>query len=131
MSVLDFLKPSDDEFMTAYYWEHIPKPNERREEGRQTFRYSKVTGSENRFNTVATNVRLDTLTYRIRTCDDCGFKIGGVVSTQNGEFWMIESVMRDEQTQGNEEALLFWKSGVKNEYILYLRSLDNPWSIGK
>lgn len=131
MSFLDFLKPSDDEFMTAYYWDKVPKPTERREEGRQTFRYSKVTGSENRFNTVVANMRLDSLTYRIRTCDDCNFKIGGVVSTQNGEFWMIETVTRDEQMEGNEEALLTWKTAVRNECILSLRSLDNPWGFGK
>lgn len=130
MSVLDFLKERDDEPMTGYYYTKAPKPGTVQETGRVTFHYSKATARQQRFGTVITNVRLDSEIYTIRTCDDCGFKIGGYVFTQNGLFWIIEEIHHDEQTKGNEEALLLWRSAVKTEFILRLRRIDNPWGIG-
>jgi hypothetical protein len=130
MSFLDFFKPHDDEYMTGYYWDKRPTPNVYREEGRQTFRYSKASAKEKQFNTVMQNMRLDSERYSIKTCDDCGFKINGYISTQNGLFWVIEDIIHDEQTAGNEEALLQWKSAVKTEFVIRLRRVDNPFEIG-
>ena len=130
MSVLDFMKPHDDEYMTGYYWEKAPRPDQVQEQGRQTFHYSKTSARQRTFNTVMQNMRLDTERYTIKTCDDCGFKANGYISTQNGLFWVIEEVMHAEQTAGNEEALLAWKNAVKTEFIIRLRRIDNPWGIG-
>lgn len=135
MSVLDFLKAHDDEFMTGYYYDYKPDPRhtfaQQQQEGKHEFHYSKVTGKERRFSTVLTNVRADTERYTIKTCDNVGFKIGGYVSTQNGDFWKIEDFVHDEQTEGNEESLLLFKQAVKSEYILRLLKVENPWGIGK
>ena len=76
------------------------------------------------------NMRLDSERYSIKTCDDCGFKINGYISTQNGLFWVIEDIIHDEQTAGNEEALLQWKTAVKTEFVIRLRRVDNPFEIG-
>lgn len=129
MSVLDFLKENDDEYMTGYYYEKAPKPGQMQAPP-QKFHYAKATARQRIFGTVMTNLRLDTERYTVRTCDDCGFKIGGYVSTQSGLFWLIEEVTHDEQTDGNEEALLMWKEAVKTEFVLRMRRVDNPWGIG-
>lgn len=135
MSVLDFLKESDDEFMTGYYYNYKPDPRhtfeQKQEEGREVFKYSQVSGQEKRFSTLLTNVRADTERYAIKTCDDVGFKIGGYVSTQNGGFWKIEDFICDEQTQGYEEALLLFRQSIKKEFVLRLIKVENPWGIGK
>lgn len=130
MSVLDLLKPHDDEYMTGYYWEKAPRPDQIQEQGRQTFRYSKTSAKQRTFNTVLQNMRLDTERYTIKTYDDCGFKVNGYISTQNGLFWIIEEIIHDEQSAGNEEALLAWKHAIKTEFIIRLRRVDNPWGIG-
>ena len=134
MSVLDFLKESDDEFMTGYYYDFKPDPRhtyaQQLQEGRWEFKYSKVSGQERRFNTVQSHVRADSERYTIQTCDNVGFKIGGYVSTQNGKLWKIEDFVKDEQTDGNEEVLLLFKESVKTEYVLRLIKVENPWGIG-
>lgn len=116
--------------MTGYYWDKSPRPNQTQEQGRQTFYYAKASAHQRTFNTVMQNMRLDTERYTIKTCDDCGFKVNGYISTQNGLFWVIEEVIHDEQTNGNEEALLTWKTALKTEFIIRLRRVDNPWGIG-
>lgn len=131
MGALDFFKPRDDEYMTGYYWDKKPQKGAVMENGRQTFHYSKASAKEKQFNTVMQNMRLDSERYSIKTCDDCGFKVNGYISTQNGLFWTIEDIIHDEQTAGNEEALLMWKNAVKTEFILRLRRVQNPWGIGE
>lgn len=130
MSMFDFFKPGDDEFMTGYYWDKRPSPDKPMLEGRKTFRYSKAAAREKQYNTVLQNMRLDSERYSIKTCDDCGFKINGYISTQNGLFWTIEDIVMDEQPTGYEEALLQWKSAIKTEFVIRLRRVDNPWEIG-
>lgn len=134
MSVLDFLKEKDDEYMTGYYYDKAPNPKhtaeQQAEELPHKFHYSKASAKERQFNTVMQNMRLDSERYSIKTCDDCGFKINGYISTQNGLFWTIEDIVHDEQTAGNEESLLLWKNAVKTEFILRLRRVNNPWGVG-
>ncbi|MBQ8394501.1 MAG: hypothetical protein IJX49_02895 [Clostridia bacterium] len=130
MSVLDFMKERSNEFMTGFYWDKCPKPTQIQTEGRQTFHYAKASPRQRQFGTVLQNMRLDSHYYTIKTYDDCGFKVNGYVSTQDGNFWCIEAITHDEQTAEDEESLLLWESAVKTEYILRLRSVQNPWGIG-
>ena len=135
MSVLDFLKERDDEYMTGYYYAYKPNPTHTQaqqfQEQRQVFHYARVTATEKRFNTVLSNLRADTERYTIKTCDDVGFKVGGYVSTQNGSFWKIEDLTHEEQTEENKEALLLFKRSIKTEFVLRLLKVDNPWGVGK
>lgn len=134
MSVLDFLKEHDEEYMTGFYYAYKPDPThsieQKQEEGAKVFRYSKAEGRRRIFDNVLVNMRSDTERYVIKTCDDCGFKIGGYVSTQNGLFWTVEDITCEEQTKGNEETLTMWRRAIKTEFILRLRRVDNPWGIG-
>lgn len=134
MSVLDFLKPHDDEYMTGYYYENRPNPThtpaQQAHEDGQKFHYAKATGKQKRYFTLM-NIRADSETYTIRTCDDCHFKNGGYISTQNGLFWCIDEIVHEEQTAGNEEALLLWTNAVKTEFIIRMTRVDNPWGIGR
>lgn len=133
MSVLNFLKLRDDEYMTGYYYDFKPDPThtieEQLEEGRKVFRYSKAENQRKNYDTFM-NMRSDSATYAIKTSDDCGFKIGGYVSTQNGLFWIIQEIILDEQVDGNEEAFMMWKKPIKTEFLLRLSRVDNPWEIG-
>jgi hypothetical protein len=130
--MFDFFKDRSDEFMTGYYWVKYPSPTvHQEEEGRISFNYSKAAARQKTYNTELQNLRLDTERYSIKTCDDCGFKIGGYVSTQNGAFWIIEDIVADEQTTETEEALLMWKESEKTERVIRLRRYQNPWEIAK
>jgi hypothetical protein len=131
MSVLDFMRNHSEEYMTGFYWDKCPKPTQDPSNGRQEFPYSKASPRQKQFATVMQNMRLDSHYYTIKTHEDCGFKVNGYVSTQDGEFWVIEAITHDEQTAEDEESLLLWKKAVRTEYVLRLRNVQNPWGIAQ
>lgn len=126
MDVLDFLVKKDKETMTAFYY---PKNPRSIEDGRIPFAYERVDHRRINFATITPNLRSDEETYTIRTNDDCGFKIGKYVSTQDGCMWVIREIMHDEQAQGSEEALLYFKKVVDSVFTIRMVRAENPWGI--
>ena len=128
MDFLDLLNPKTEYYLTGYYYPYYPSTPE---DGRVTFNYKQVNPYSRAFGTVLDNVRLDNETYALKTNEDCGFKIKGFISTQDGAFWSIAEIVHNEQVPGAEEALRFFKTVVQSEYLIRLIRADNPWEIGK
>lgn len=131
MDFLDLLNPKTDYYLTGYYYAKKPKPADPPDIGRITFAYRQINPYSRAFGTVLDNIRLDSETYAIKTNEDCGFKINGFISIQDGSFWTIAEIVHNEQIPGAEEALRLFKSPVQSEYLIRLIRMDNPWEIGE
>lgn len=126
MDFTDFLVDKTTEFMTGYYYEKYP---ENRADKRVTFSYRRVNNKSKAYATIMGTMRADSETYVIQTNDDCGYKIGGYISTQDGTFWQISEVIHDEMTQGNEESLILFRTAVESDFTIRLLRVENPWGI--
>ena len=126
MDVLDFLVNKDKETMTGYYYTKTPRSFD---SDRIIFNYEKADYRRNNFSIVIPNLRSDEETYSIRTNDDCGFKTGNYVSTQDGCMWVIREILHEEQTKGSEETLLYFRRSVDAVYTLRLVRVENPWGV--
>ncbi len=127
MGILDFLTPKDDEYMTGYYYERRPKSPD---DGRMKFRYSRLDPYSRVFDTALGQMRLDRETYSLKTRTSLPWKVKGYISAQNGKFFQIAEVLKNDQPRGSEEVLRLFKSAPETEYTIRLVCMDNPWGIG-
>lgn len=127
MGILDFLTPKDDEYMTGYYYERRPTSPD---DGRMKFRYSRLDPYSRVFDTALGQMRLDRETYSLKTRTSLPWKVKGYISAQNGKFFQIAEVLKNDQPRGSEEVLRLFKSAPETEYTIRLVCMDNPWGIG-
>lgn len=126
MSILDFLTPKDDEYMTGYYYERRPKSPA---DGRMPFTYSRLDPYTKTFDTALGQMRLDRSTYSLKTKTTIPWKVKGYVSSQDGRFFQIVEVLEDDQPRGSEDVLRLFKRAPETEYIIRLTKVDEPWGI--
>lgn len=127
MSILDFLTPKDDEYMSGYYYERRPKSPD---DGRMPFTYSRLDPFTRTFDTELGQMRLDRSTYSLKTRTTIPWKVKGYISTQDGGFFQIVEILEDNQPRGSEEVLRLFKRAPETEYTIRLIKADNPWGIG-
>lgn len=125
MDFIDLLIDTSEEFLTGYYYKRRPKS---KDDGRVTFLYKQLNPNARVFNTVLGNIRADSETYAIKTNDHCGFKVGGYVSTQNGKIWQITEVVTNEQADGANEVLRWFKTAKQSDCSVRLLRVDNLWT---
>lgn len=112
MDFIDMIVDSSDEYLTGYYYKRRPKSAE---DGRIRFMYKQHNPNSRMFDTVLGNIRADKATYAISTNDDCGFGVGAYIITQNGLIWEIVEVVKNEQAQGCNDGLRWFKKAVDSE----------------
>lgn len=128
MGILDFLAQKDDEFMTGYYYER--RPTDASVE-RKVFRYSRLDPYSRVFDTALGQMRLDRETYSLKTRTDCGWKIKGYISTQDGRFFQIVDFLEDTQPKDSEEVLRLFKRAPQREFTIRLVAVENPMGVGE
>lgn len=104
---IDMLVDTKDEYLTGYFYKRRPRTPE---DGKITFKYKQMNPNSKIFDTVLGNVRADSARYAIKTNDHCGFNIGGYIVTQNGLIWEITEVITNEQTEGRNDVLRWFKT---------------------
>ena len=124
---LEMIAPKSDQFMTGYYYERRPVAPD---DGRVTFRYSRLDNYSRVFDTQLGQMRIDRETYSLKTKTNLNWKVKGYISTQNGRFFQIVEVTENEQPKGSEQVLRLFKRAVQSEYTIRLVAVDNPWGIG-
>lgn len=122
MDFIDLLVDTSSEFLTGYFYKRRPKSLN---DGRVTFLYKQLDSNSRVFNSVLGNVRSDSETYAIKTNDHCGFNVGGYVSTQNGKIWIITEVVTNEEAEGANEALRWFRTAKQRECSVRLLRVDN------
>lgn len=126
-SFLNFITPKDKEYMTGYYYERRPVSPD---DGRMTFRYSRLDPYARVFDTALGQMRLDRETYSLKTRIGLPWKVNGYISAQDGRFYQIVEILEDNQPRGSEEVLRLFKRAPETEYTIRLIKVDNPWGIG-
>lgn len=125
MDFTDLLIDTSDEYLTGYYFPRRPKTQT---DGRITFKYKQLDPNARIFNTVLGNVREDSATYAISTNDMCGFKIGGYIVTQNGLFWTITEVITNEQADGQNAVLRWFKRAKSAKINIRMTQVENLYT---
>lgn len=128
MDFLDLLVPTDTEYATGYYYAQLPITPE---STCNVFKYETINPYSRRFDTVLNNLRADSESCAIKTNDDCGFQIGGFISTQDGELWIIRQIIRGTQIKGKEEQLRLLKRSTATESTLFLEKIENLLGVGE
>lgn len=128
MDFLDLIKPRGDYYFTGYYYDHIPK---NAEDGREVFNYKQIDPYSRTFAMVMNTVQTDEKITAIKTRDNLNWQTKGYISTQNGEMWIIDQIIVDEQIHGYEQAVRLMRTPAVTEYLLRLVWVKNPWGVGK
>lgn len=128
MDFLDMINPRDDFFFTGFYYERMPKTQD---DGREVFNYRHINPYSRTFAMMMSAVQNDEQVTAIKTHDDLKWRTKGYVSTQNGQMWIIDQVIMDEQIPGYEQSARITKTPASTEYILRLVRVENPWGIGE
>ena len=126
MDYLDFLAVSDEEVLTGTYYNRRPKTID---DSGQPFQYDIVNESDSSYAKVLDAIETVREIMTITTNDDCGFKIKGYISTQDGSFWQITGIVKKLVKQENKQALRWLKKTIDTEYIIRLLQVDNPWGL--
>lgn len=122
MDFIDLIVDSSDEFLTGYYYNKRPV---RADDERVTFSYKQLNSNSRIFDTVLGNIRLDKATYAISTNDDCDFKVGAYIKTQNGLVWEIVEVVKNEETKTNKDVLRWFAKSVDSETNVRMIEVDD------
>ena len=122
MDFIDMCVDSSDEYLTAYYYDRRPASVE---DGRVTFTYKQHNPHSRIFETVLGNVRSDKATYAISTNDDYDFRVGAYIHTQNGFYWEIVEVVKNEQTKKNNDVLRWFTRAVNTETNVRMIQVDD------
>ena len=115
MDFIDLIVDSSDEFLTGYYYNRRPLTPD---DGRVTFMYKQHNPHSRVFETVLGNVRSDKAMYAVSTNDDCDFLVGAYIHTQNGLYWEIVEVVKNEQTKKNNDVLRWFTKAVISNIAL-------------
>ena len=124
--ILNFLAIKSDEVLTGNYYARLPEtPNDIADE----FQYDIVNEHDKAYSLVLNNLQTDRTTCVIKTNDNCGFKINGYVTTQDGILWQITSIGKQLVKAETKQALRWLKQTIETEYVLRLLEVDNPWDL--
>lgn len=126
MDILDLLVARTEEVLTGKYYAKRPQ---RTSNGYEVFKYDIVNASEKVFASLLTNLEENLTTSIIKSDDNCGFKVGGYVTTQDGEFWKITGIVEKPYREENKQSARLMKKTAGIEYFLRLIKVDNPFEL--
>ena len=125
MDFTDFLIDTSDEYLTGYYYPRRPKTQT---DGKISFEYKQLDPNSRVFSKVLGNLRVDSATYAISTNDMIGFKVGGYIATQNGLFWTITEVITNEEDDGKNAVLRWFKHAKSAKISIRMKQVDNLYT---
>ena len=123
---IDMIVNTGDEFLTGVFYHR--RPVSPMDYG-VTFRYKQLDPNSKVFDKVLGELRKDSATYAIKTNDDCKFKVGGYIRTQNDLLWEITTVITNEEVEGGNEALRWFKVAKNSEVSIRMVQVDDVWGI--
>lgn len=95
-------------------------------EGGIPFRYDYSTPHSMRYGMLFSAIRADAATVTIRTREDCGFRVGGGVETQDGKRYRILQTERD-LSSCPKQALRMFGMPFSAEWVLHLVEIEDGW----
>lgn len=123
---IDMIVNTGDEYLTGVFYKRRPATPE---DGGVTFKYKQLDPNARVFGKVLGEVRKDRATYAIKTNDDCAFNIGGYIQTQNGLVWEITEVIANEEVQGGNEALRWFRMAKNAEISVRMIQVDDLYNL--
>ena len=123
---LNFLVVKDEEVLSGTYYDRIP---ETPQDVGIYFTYDIVNEHDKSYSTILNNIKTDRGTATIKTNDECGFRIDGYLTTQEGTLWQITGLGKQLVKPENKQALRLLKETAETEYILRLIEVENPWEL--
>ncbi len=123
--ILDIMNPKTRFTATANYY---PEPVNGPEVGAKQFNYEYVNPFSNTYRRLFGNIQGVEGEVAIRTDDQLGYKIGGIVTTQDGKTFKIIQAEKDFQA-ANKQVMRILGTPVSVEYVLRLVSVENPWGV--
>lgn len=122
MDFMDLLVDTSDEYLTGHFYFRRPKSEE---DGGVSFKYKQLDPNSRVFDTVLGNVRADRATYAITSNDKCDFNVGGYIITQNGLIWEIVEVITNEEVNGGNDVLRWFKKAANAECRVRMIQVDD------
>lgn len=117
MDFLDLAKPKIEYYKSGSYREFDDNS------APQYFEYADVNTDNRQFGNVVRNITTSDRQISIRTVWDCGWRVNGIVITQDGAKWSITAISDDCKNNPN---LMFFTHNPGAEYTLTLQQVDNP-----
>lgn len=126
--MIDLLTIFDGKYEQTFVGTHYPKmPSE--EVNGVKFDYEYLDPKEKHYQMVFGNVSgHEAYTTAIKTKDAQGWKINSFVALQDGTFYTIISVSKDNQS-GNKQQARFLANLTGVDYIVRLQEKDNPFGL--
>ena len=128
MNILDLITPRGDYTATGKYYNKMPSFNDHGAEGIR-FKYAYLDPKSKQYQRVFSQVvSTEGNTLTIKTNQRIPFKVGGFITTQEGELYVIESINKDYQSV-NKQAYFIASNPAGLVSVLRLIQVDNPWEI--
>lgn len=120
------LQKRAEQTLTGTYYER--KPTNPTESG-ATFHYEYVDPTSWTFRRLFGNVTGNDFSQAaIKTVTALDFRVPSFVVTQDGKFYSVVQVERD-QTSAGKQAQRLWVSPVGVTYVLRMVEVENPWEV--
>ena len=123
---IDMIVNTGDEYLTGVFYKRRPMS---KEDGGVTFRYKQLDINAKVFGKVFGEIRNDRTTYAIKTNDDCNFIVGGYIETQNGLLWEISEMITNEEIEGGNETLRWFKTAKNAEISIRMVQVDDLYNL--
>ena len=124
--LLSLLNTNAEEVLSGTYYPVIPKIAE---DGGLEFNYDIVNDSDRTYAQVLNTIKAEQTICTIKTNDNCGFKINGYITTQDGVFWQITGIVKHLVNKNSKQALRLLRETAETEFIIRLLEIPNPWGL--
>jgi hypothetical protein len=126
IDLIDILTGKLDKTFTGTYYPRLPRIPQ---DFGEPFDYEIVDPQERHYQMIFGNVEgSDTATLTIKTNDPLSYKVNGYISTEDGGFYVIESI-REDRGKASKEASRYFARVPGVEWVLRLISHDNPMQL--
>ena len=115
MDALDLLKPREKYVLTGGY-------RNNKDERALYFDYQVVNAQSANFSSVINDLIAMKEGLVIKTMWDCGFAVGGLITTHDGKLWEITQIQMD---NGNSESLRYFNKAPTAEFVIALIGVMN------
>lgn len=123
---IDMIVNNADEFLTGVFYKRRPISPE---DVGVPFKYKQLDPSAKVFGKLLGELRKDRATYAIKTNDSCEFNIGGYIKTQNGLMWEITEVISNEEVEGSNDVLRWFKNAKNAEISVRMIQVDDLYNL--
>lgn len=121
----DFLTNREDEFFSGTYYKKRPKTTE---DSGEVFSYDIEDPQTESVTNVIGGIETVTVRFSIKTIESIDFKPKGYVVAQEDDLYQIESVEKRPKN-GEKDVYRLWKNPPKQEKILRMIKVQNPWGL--